>query len=275
MQYKQKNSDFLIFGVESIRNVETAIVVRLDATGKFKWSKRYFIDSVTEYLQLIHLVKDEYVFASRIRGIGRTEDVALVKIDGDGKIMKSIKVVPDSDELAAGIVRTENGFILYGGTTAKKDWDNFFIQFDTNLQNKWAKLVGNGDFQVAKHVLYISEKEFIVTGEHGRTQDTFVYRFIPGQSTLTANVYDSVKGKDDGFKRLAKITTSTGKDEYLLAAQVSSNLPSTYTRFDNNLYPLWHKELVTTDKHQITDLHIHNNGSERVRVSGYFIGNPV
>lgn len=269
-----ENKDFLIFGVETIRNVETAIVVRLNATGKFIWSKRYFLENVTEYLQLIHLVKDEYVFAARIKGIGKTEDIALVKITGVGTIVKSIKVVPETDELATGLFKTENGFIVYGGTTAKKDWDNFFIQFDIDLQYKWAKLVGNGDYQVTKHVLYISEKEFIVTGEHGRTQDTFIYRFIPGQSTLTVNVYDSVKGKDEGFKRLARIAIKSGKDEYLLAAQVSSNAPSTYTRFDNNLYPLWHKELVTADKHQITDLHIHDNGTECVRVSGYTIGNP-
>lgn len=269
-----ENKDFLIFGVETIRNVETAIIVRLDATGKFIWSKRYFLENVTEYLQLIHLVKDEYVFATRIKGVGKTEDIAIVKINGSGTVVKSIKVVPDSDELATGLTRTENGFLVYGGTTAKKDWDNFFIQFDIDLQNKWAKLVGNGDYQVTKHVLYISEKEFIVTGEHGRTQDTFVYRFIPGQNPLTVNVYDSVKGKDDGFKRLARITNPSGKDEYLLAAQVSSNASSTYTRLDNNLYPIWHKELNTTDKHQITDLHIHDNGPERVRVSGYSIGNP-
>lgn len=265
---RAENGDFLIFGVESIRNTETAIVVRLNSIGKFIWSKRYIMEAITEYLQLIHLTKDEYVFGARIKGKGKTEDISLVKIDGLGNILNAVKVVPDSDERATGLVKTSLGFVVYGGSSETKDWDNFFIQFDFNLNLVWAKLVGNGDYQLTKHVLHLSDTEFIVTGEHGRTQESFAYRFDPNQSSFTVQVFDLVSGKDDGFKRLAEIKIPSAGSEFLIAAQVSENNPSTYTRLNNNLVPIWHKQILTDQKHRVKDLHIHDDGSERVRVCG-------
>ncbi len=265
---RAENGDFLIFGVESIRNTETAIVVRLDSLGKFIWSKRYIMGAITEYLQLIHLTKDEYVFGARIKGKGKTEDISLVKIDGLGNIVNAVNVVPDSDELATGLVKTDLGFVVYGGSSENKDWDNFFIQFDFNLALVWAKLVGNGDYQVTRHVLHLSDTEFIVTGEHGRTQESFAYRFDPNQASFAVQVFDLTGGKDDGFKRLAEIKMTSGGSDFLLAAQVSENNPSTYTRLGNNLVPLWHKKVETENKHRIKDMHIHDDGNERVRVCG-------
>lgn len=267
---KADNGDYLIFGLESIRNVDTAIIVRLDRYGKFIWSKRYIQEGVTLYLQLINIGKEEYVFGARIRGKGNTEDIALVKIDGFGNVVKAINIVPNSDEQANGLVKTEKGFVVYGGTNEKRDWDNFFIQFDTNLNLVWAKLVGNGDYQLTRHVLYKNEKEFIVTGEHGRTQDSFVYRFDPGASAFNVNVFDVSKGKDDGFKRLGTIRMPNGHDEYLLVGQPTPNDPSSYTRLNNALTPIWLKEMNAEIKHRVTDLLIHDDGNERVRVSGDF-----
>ena len=265
------NGDFLIFGLEKIRNIENAIVVRLDRMGKFLWSKRYIQDGVTSYLELIHIGNDEYVFGARIKGKGKTEDIGLIKIDSTGTVIKAINVVPDTDERATGLLKTSEGFVVYGGSEEKRDWDSFFIQFDTNLSIIWSKLVGNGDYQLTKHVLHISDSEFIVTGEHGRTQDSFVYRFDPSQTSLIVNTMDLLKGKDDGFKRLGRIVMPSGDNEFLLAAQSSStNSPSIYTRIDTNLNPLWLKQISTEDKHIITDLHIHDDGDERVRVSGKY-----
>ncbi len=262
------NSDFLIFGVESLRNTDTAIVVRTDNNGKLIWSKRYIQEGVTAFLNLINIGNDTYVFGARIKGKGRTEDIALVKIDGIGNPVKAINIVPDSDEKASGLVRTTNGFVVYGGSEEARDWDNFFIQLDTDLFIQWSKLVGNGDYQVTKHVLHITDSEFIVTGEHGRTQDSFIYRLDPNQASLAVNVMDLLVGKDDGFKRLAAINMPSGGNEYLIASQYSGNDPSRYTRVDNNLTPIWHKEVDTDSKHLISDLHIHNNGDERIRVCG-------
>ena len=135
-----------------------------------------------------------------MKGKGRTEDFSIIKIDGSGNVTAAKDIVPDSDERAFGLVRTTSGFVVFGGMTEKKDWDNFFIQFDTSLNLVWAKLVGDKDSQVARDVLYINDKEFIVTGEHGRKQDSFVYRLDPNLSSVPVSILDLTKGKDSGFK---------------------------------------------------------------------------
>ena len=270
---KASNGDFLILGTESIRNSDTAIVIRVDTTGRLIWAKRYtHEESSTAFLRLIQIGNtdaDDYVFGTRMKGKGRTEDFSIIKIDGSGNVTAAKDIVPDSDERAFGLVRTTSGFVVFGGMTEKKDWDNFFIQFDTSLNLVWAKLVGDKDSQVARDVLYINDKEFIVTGEHGRKQDSFVYRLDPNLSSVPVSILDLTKGKDSGFKKLGRIKDIAGAaEEFLLLSQSSINDPSTFTRFGNNLAPLWHKEVDVDSKHEFKDLWIHDDGNERVRACG-------
>ena len=53
---KASNGDFLILGTESIRNSDTAIVIRVDTTGRLIWAKRYtHEESSTAFLRLIQI----------------------------------------------------------------------------------------------------------------------------------------------------------------------------------------------------------------------------
>lgn len=256
-----ESSDYMIYGVEKINQSEKIIVLRVTATGTIVWIKRYNVPNTTKFLEIIALGNNNYAFAAQIieNGIQR---VAVVKIDGSGTVLSSRKVQTTKNLNIAGIIRSTEGILIYGGTdTDTNNWDNCFIQLDTNLVLKWSKRVGNSDYQIAKHVLQLTGSEVLTTGVHSAANNTFIYRFDSKKTTFTVSILDKTLAGD--FLRLAKTET-----DFLLGRQVTPGTSSTVTRFNSSITPLWHKGLTTDETHQLTDFMLHDTGTERVRVAG-------
>jgi len=272
---KADNGDFLIFGAETNKDKEKeyATITRVSSIGNVIWTKRYNLENVSGFLSLISLDKDQYVFATRhkIKEVGY--DFSLVKIDGEGGILKVKYIESQSDRPEMGIIETDEGFLVFGGTNRSNSWDDFFIHFNSNFFVTWSKLIGHEEKrQMVKDVLYINAQEFIVTGEIGnKSQASFVYRFAPLGHSASVNILNLIQGQEDSFKKLGRIKDSGEKgDEFILMSQLNSKVESTFTRLNNILLPTWHKKVDTTFQHRFTDLFISDSGNERIRCCGDF-----
>lgn len=270
------NGDFLIFGTETNKENEYATITRVSSIGNVIWTKRYNLENVSGFLSLIRLDNDQYVFGTRHKRREEGYDFSLVKIDGTGGVLNVKYIETQSERPEMGIIETDKGLLVFGGTNQSNSWNDFFIHFNSNLAITWSKLIGlENKRQMVKDVLYINAQEFIVTGEVGDSQESFVYRFNPIDQFALVNMLDLISGQEDSFKKLGRITGSdeTG-DEFILMSQLDPTTFSTFTRLDNTLIPSWHKEVDSTDQYMFSDLFVSDSGNERIRCCGDF-GNTL
>ncbi len=261
------NGDFLLFGTTS-KAIKKALIVRVKNTGDLIWAKTYDQGTQDVYLDMIEIGTDNYVFLTRFTSNNK-EGLELVKIDANGRVIADYQLALDYNVKPMGLTHCDTGFMVYGTTDVSSNWDSFYIMFNDSLTVQWANYVGNSRNQVTSNLLHIGNDKFVATGEHGTSEDTFIYEFSAGLSTVTSNIFDlSHNHVDSGFKHLGIITGTP--DKYLLVNQPSSIQPATFTVFNTSYVIQAHREITQQNPFQLKDLSMPSTGNEVVRCCGEY-----
>src|SRR3989338_2037195 len=198
------NGDFLLYGtmLTSNKNRNKNLVIRTNDRGDVLWAKTYTQTKTRYNIHLVKSVNDTYFMSSWLNSSGSSDDVEIIKIDGSGNVLHAVNIVSNSDDQINKLVPLGAGVLVFGGTSAGPGWDNFMVAFDANLGVLWKKLIGANGFQEVRDVEVIDSTHFVLTGETGGKRNSFIFKYDLSQSSHSADVYDFVGGKEDGFKQL-------------------------------------------------------------------------
>lgn len=246
-----ENGDYLLYGSmrTNNKNRNKNLVVRCDDRGIVQWAKTYTQSKTRFNIHMVKSTNDTYFMTSWLNVRGTSDDVEVIKIDGNGTVLNAVNIISNYDDQVNKLMALGSGVLVFGGTSAGPGWDNFMVAFDANLGVLWKKLIGASNFQEVRDVLQVDATNFIVTGETGGKRNSFVFNLDINQASHPVDTYDFVGGQEAGLKKLVKTASS-----YYLLCYVNSTKASFVAKFDLSLALLWLKELDLEDTVILRDL---------------------
>lgn len=260
------NNEFIIYGYR-IKDNPDSVVLRVKADGTLVWA-RYIVQSgASEFVDLIRLDNDNYVFLTKIIVSGYST-FEIVKISGSGVVSSDYQVkVTNFDIVPMGLEKSDSGFLVYGGTNPGSNWDGFYVHFGANFSILSSERVGDASYQFTRTALHIGGDKFVVAGEYAAQKHTYIFEYRPGIGSYTAKIQDICAGVgDEGIKRL-QLLDSVNK-EYLLLTQNDLTTDAYFSVFNISYTIQSRSKIVQSADYLLKDMLVHTGTSELIRAVG-------
>jgi hypothetical protein len=259
------NGDFILYGSYS-ENPETPpeetryhnLVMRVDARGQLIWAKTYNHEYTRRNADIIKSPDDTYIFTSRLE-LDSRHQVELVKIDGNGDVMRSIRASMTDNDYVIGLIPWTDGCIVYGNSDLDDTTVCFIAGFDGSLKLQFWRMLGEKGYQTLTGVLQLTQEKFVITGEIERAHYSYLAEFNLGATVLNGHVYDFKKEEEGGFKLLRK---GPPGGFYLVADMPGMPRLNFVARFDAKYHMKWMRRFKLREDHILYDLQYDNEGEK-------------
>jgi hypothetical protein len=256
------NGDFLLFGELD----QNPLVMRVSKAGQPIWTRTYSSQRTFAAIDLVRTGKERYAFVSRGEA-AIAPSIEVIAIDGDGHVKASVFIEVKHESPVAGLIPYQDGCIVYGHTGPAGKTDNFFAVFDADLVLLQSKTFGDADQQFAAALLPLDAGFFVLAGEHGADQNSFLTRFRLSDGTVNVHVFDFKQGGERGLKALRH---GIGGDFYLLAEMPSSPRFNFVAKVNGQLGLKWLRRFDDQVDPQFFDLQTAAEGDqEELLICGY------
>ncbi|MEM1319386.1 MAG: hypothetical protein AAGG75_03970 [Bacteroidota bacterium] len=249
---KCSNGDLLAYGTnptgQQWRNRNFFVRIRPD--GSLIWSSHYST-SLTRYnIQITQSGVDEFFITSWHNTYSTVDDVEILKIDGSGKELASIRFgLNNNDDQVKGIIPYgQGGCIVFGSSSQGSGWDGFIAAFDAQLNHQWSTLLGMSTHEEILDMVQVGQHEFAIVGYSVTRKQHFLTRYSQALSSHSVLFFDA--GSDDrSFTRII-----TGKGGLYMCSYAKSIAASYVMKLSSSLNPIWRKRLDFDKQYDIREL---------------------
>lgn len=132
---KAPNGDLLMCSFQYDNNFSSSdwFVYRIDGSGNMLWAKQYVATGRQVFPRIISSDDDSYFISGWYNNTGgSSDDVGILKIDGQGNVLNAIAVAVAGDDQPNGLIADGNGGLIVTGEV-EQDKTVFTLHYDKNL----------------------------------------------------------------------------------------------------------------------------------------------
>ncbi|MCH2194726.1 Ig-like domain-containing protein [Kordia sp.] len=237
------------------------VVFRIDITGNIVWSKLLYSPN-TRFSTGIKALENtngsqKYLITAWFNQFGTTDDMELYKLDENGNMITSRKVVGVSDEQIMGVVTTPFGFTILGSATTPSGQTirhGIVLSFNDNLGLSWGKRLGNGSYLYTTGAIAtsVTSENYIVAGIQDNTNKLFISRFNNGLNSYSVKTTNLGATTDKLSPSVRLVDGENGA--FYCIANYTSDRAAEVLKFDGQLNELWRRKLDFDSKNSISQL---------------------
>lgn len=217
-----KNGNILVVGTSDSYGAGPGIndmwAVMVDRNGTELWKKTYGSEMSVDVAKSVVETEDGGFLivgnSLTIMPNALPSDIIAVKINAQGGVVWEKRYGGTSNEEAADVIRTPEGFAILGSTESagKGSWDVWLASIDKQGKLLWEKTYGGGDVDMGNGLIQTKDGGYAIAGH--------TYSFSQGSSDIWA-----VRTDAKGTQLWAKTFGALGADEaYSILETAEGNL---------------------------------------------------
>ncbi|MFK7750000.1 MAG: hypothetical protein AB8B65_16520, partial [Kordia sp.] len=249
------------------------VVFRINSQGNILWSKLLYSSNTRFSTGIKKLNTQHYLITAWFNENSSVDDMELYKLDENGNMITSRKVVGTFDEQIMDVVTTPSGFTILGSATTPGGQTvrhAIALAFNNNLGLNWGKRLGDGTFIYTTGAIPTSifSDNYIIAGIQDNTNKLFLSTFSSASNSFSVKT-TNLGATTDKLSTSVKLVKGAGSTFYCIA-NYSTNRASEVIKYDYELNELWRKKLDFGSKNSISQLL--NDANQQLLLVGGIVG---